>query len=244
VVRQAAVVGAISAVALRPHTVARPRLDQLLSDSAMCVILADQSAAPAAPPTRQHPAATAQGVGSKKDDILRAALGLFARQGYAGVGIDEIGAAVGISGPTIYHYYPDKAEILLDAYERAGVRVMEGIEAALTEAASPDEALVRLALSYVEVALDNADLIVVTSREGAALPEGARPTLAARRHRVRNAWTDVLVALRPSLGPEEARTLVAGAFPLTNAVAQLPGRRPAAAAVAQLVAGFCRGTNK
>lgn len=51
---------------------------------------------------------------SKSEMILKAALELFSRKGYDGVGIDEIGDAVGMKGPAIYHYFKGK-EALFDA---------------------------------------------------------------------------------------------------------------------------------
>ncbi|MDO4492380.1 MAG: helix-turn-helix domain-containing protein [Clostridia bacterium] len=50
---------------------------------------------------------------SKKEQILDAALKLFADRGYDGVGVDEIADSVGIKGPALYHYFKGK-EALLD----------------------------------------------------------------------------------------------------------------------------------
>ena len=57
---------------------------------------------------------------TKKQIIMDAALDLFSEKGYAAVGVDEIGAAAGVKGPAIYHYFKGKAAILnelLDIYE-------------------------------------------------------------------------------------------------------------------------------
>ena len=51
---------------------------------------------------------------STKDQILAAALTLFAEKGYDGVGVDEIGAAVGMKGPSLYKHFRGK-EAILDA---------------------------------------------------------------------------------------------------------------------------------
>lgn len=50
----------------------------------------------------------------KREMILNAALDLFSVKGYDGVGVDEIGSAVGIKGPALYYYFKSK-EALLDA---------------------------------------------------------------------------------------------------------------------------------
>lgn len=49
---------------------------------------------------------------TKKQIIMDAALNLFSEKGYAAVGVDEIGAAAGVKGPAIYHYFKGKEAIL------------------------------------------------------------------------------------------------------------------------------------
>jgi len=210
-IRQHAIVGAVTTAAREHRDVSRPRLDDLLVASAW-----GMATAPIAPdPTA--PARTGwQAPRSKGDDILAAALALFRERGVSGVGIDEIGAAAGISGPTVYHYYPSKSAVVLDAYDRAGERVAAGVEEALRAATSAEHALDRLASSYVSVAADNVDLIVVTSREADALPPAERLRLGRRRRAVRDGWTAALREVRGDLAEAEARLLVGMVFPLVN----------------------------
>lgn len=49
---------------------------------------------------------------SKKEQILDAALGLFAEKGYDGVGVDEIAAKVNMKGPALYYYFKGKDDLL------------------------------------------------------------------------------------------------------------------------------------
>ena len=67
---------------------------------------------------------------TKKQIIMDAALDLFSEKGYAAVGVDEIGAAAGVKGPAIYHYFKGKEAILnelLNKYEEDyGQRWMRG----------------------------------------------------------------------------------------------------------------------
>ena len=50
----------------------------------------------------------------KKEEILKAALTLFAQKGFEASSIDEIGAAIKMKGPALYHYFKGK-DALLDA---------------------------------------------------------------------------------------------------------------------------------
>jgi AcrR family transcriptional regulator len=236
-IRQRAVLGALSATTTGFALLARPRLDELLSRSCLAVL---ESPAPATRPDHEH--ARQDGwrpPASRQDAILDAALELFRRRSFAGTGIDDIGAALGLAGSAIYRSYPSKAHILLDAYDRAGARVAVGAEEALAGADSAQDALFRLALSFATVAIDNVDLIVVTSREGSALPEAERPRLSRRRKAVRDTWMAALRQCRPELAAGEARLLVRGVFPLATEVAQVARRFGVSAAeVSVLMACF------
>lgn len=49
---------------------------------------------------------------STKQRILYAALDMFSEKGYDGVSVDQIAEAVGIKGPSLYHHYKSKEDIL------------------------------------------------------------------------------------------------------------------------------------
>jgi AcrR family transcriptional regulator len=49
---------------------------------------------------------------TRRDQLLGAAALLFRRRGYHHVGIDDIGAAAGLSGPAVYRYFPGKQALL------------------------------------------------------------------------------------------------------------------------------------
>ncbi len=49
---------------------------------------------------------------TRRDEIARAAAGVFAESGYAAVGMREVAAAVGIRGASLYHHFGSKEEIL------------------------------------------------------------------------------------------------------------------------------------
>lgn len=217
--RQKAVLSAMSAVAIRSPAVRRPQLERLLIDAMMAVLMEPDAPVSTGTSTRGRwtPPTT------RRHEILVHALSLFRQRGFDGVGVDEIGEAVGISGPTVYFYYDTKAAILVDAYEQAGTRVVAGIHESLGAAESADDALERMAASYLEVAHDNGDLIVVTSREGPAIPVSERPRFARRRGDVLGTWVTVLRELRPELDDAAARVLSGGVVPLMNQLSQSSG---------------------
>lgn len=58
-----------------------------------------------------------QGSPDKRAAIVRAALEIFVREGYARAGVDAIAQAAGVSKRTIYDYYGDKERLFLAAVE-------------------------------------------------------------------------------------------------------------------------------
>lgn len=213
--RQLAVLTGMSAVASRSQSLARPRLDRVLVES-MVAVLCVPTVAVGRRPER---AARWSVPPSRRDRILAEALRLFRERGYHGVGMDEIGLAAGVSGPTIYSSYDSKGEMLVDAFDRAGARVSAAVDHAVAGAASASDALDRLAASYLEVAADSRDLILVTSREAAALVDPDRRRLARRRAEILGTWVAVVRELRPDLDERAVRAVVSGVLPLMNQMA-------------------------
>jgi AcrR family transcriptional regulator len=88
----------------------------------------------------------------RRATILDAAAELFARRGFAAVGIDEIGAAVGVSGPAIYRYFPSKDRLFEAVVETTLVNIDDGLAATLGDQASPSEVVLALVESGVSQA--------------------------------------------------------------------------------------------
>lgn len=55
---------------------------------------------------------------SVPDQVLRAALDLFAAQGYANTSVQQIVAAAGVTKGALYHYFTSKDDLLFAIYER------------------------------------------------------------------------------------------------------------------------------
>jgi AcrR family transcriptional regulator len=53
-----------------------------------------------------------------RERTLDVSTGLFRGYGYAGTSVAEIGKRVGISGPALYHHFPDKQRILFHCCQR------------------------------------------------------------------------------------------------------------------------------
>jgi AcrR family transcriptional regulator len=121
------------------HRVRLPRaaFEELLAAIAMDVVAVefDEGGADNRP---HEPAAQ-----DRKEQILAAAARLFRDRGYHEVTLDEIGAAAGIAGPSVYSHFAGKAELLRTITERIGERLRQDLaasEAAMAGGAARESA--------------------------------------------------------------------------------------------------------
>src|SRR5947199_10601618 len=104
------------------------------------------------------------GKASRRAQIRAAAAELFARHGFHGVRIDDIGAAVGISGPALYRHFRSKDAMLGEMLTSISEYLLDGGQRRLAQTPEPDRALPELIRFHVEFALDNPALITVQER--------------------------------------------------------------------------------
>jgi AcrR family transcriptional regulator len=104
--------------------------------------------------------------GRSREQILDAALRLFAHQGYRGTNLREVASAAGLSTGNVYHLFPDKEAIfraLLERYFAILASPEYPFNKALAEGAFPDdlEKLGRAARESVALYRDYVALVYV-----------------------------------------------------------------------------------
>ncbi|GIH72116.1 SACE_7040 family transcriptional regulator [Sphaerimonospora thailandensis] len=177
---------------------------------------------------------------NRRAEILAAAAELFAARGFHGVRIEEIGAAVGISGPALYRHFSGKeallAEMLLDISERLHER---GARLATT-ADRAEAALDALLRGHIEFALGEPALIRVHERELDNVPEHARRAIRRLQRLYVEEWVTVLTELHPSCPPARLRAATHAVFGLLNSTPRSAGELPPEA-MAELLHQMARG---
>ncbi|MCP2371551.1 AcrR family transcriptional regulator [Agromyces terreus] len=166
--------------------------------------------------------------------ILTAAARLFAERGYAGVTIEDLGTAVGVSGPAVYRHFPGKSAVLAAILEGASRSLLDGADRVRIEAPDAASALRALIAFHVDFALADADVIAVQDRELEQLDPGVRHEVRSLQRRYVEHWVATLAELRPDRAEMELRFRAHAAFGLLNSTphsARTPGRRPADGAV-------------
>ncbi len=81
-----------------------------------------------------------------KTDILALSIPLFANNGYAGVSMRQIARAVGIKAASLYHHFPDKQTLYIEALAQAFSTRTDFMNRSFTLQASPGERLRHLIL--------------------------------------------------------------------------------------------------
>lgn len=98
-----------------------------------------------------------KGLGAeRREEILAAALRLFAQYGLYGVSTRQIAAAVGISQPTLYAYFPSKHDIAVELHERAFQELHARLVAGIGEMGTREGFAARLRI-YIDFGLENPD---------------------------------------------------------------------------------------
>jgi len=145
---------------------------------------------------------------NRRSVILDVAAELFHDRGYHATGIDEIGAAAGITGPGVYRHFENKHEVLSEVITQAIERILRGVDAIVTETAEPRLVLERLADNMVrEVVAEPAAWAVLIREQRHLDPTSFRAL--TRAHRVHlDHWVDALRPLRPDLTDAEMRMMV------------------------------------
>jgi AcrR family transcriptional regulator len=87
---------------------------------------------------------------SAREKILDAAAALFARRGFAGVGLSEIAEAVGLSKSSLFHHFPTKAQLYAAVVER----ILREIETSLTRALAAGGSPVKRLDRWVDTIVD------------------------------------------------------------------------------------------
>lgn len=175
---------------------------------------------------------------SRREQILRAAAQLFAERGSRSVGVDDVGAAVGVTGPAIYRHFASKDAMLAEMLLRISERLLAGgTERIAAAGPSPVDQLRALVEFQVDFALDNPALITVQDRDlGALTDRDARQVRQLQRRYVEE-WVAVLARVHPEASTAACRARAHALFGLINSTPHSAGRvaRPA---MAGLLAGM------
>jgi AcrR family transcriptional regulator len=162
---------------------------------------------------------------SRREMILTEGTKLFAANGFSGVSTEDIGASVGIAGPSVYNHFPAKSDILVAAMLRGDEWLRMDMNRAFAAATDPRDGLNRLLASYCAFVLDSPHLIGVLVSEAGHLPDAERHRTRAAQHAYITEWVTLLREVHPQWDAVTARIRVQAAQTVINDIALIPSLR-------------------
>ena len=119
-----------------------------------------------------HSTAEKKGSSDKRDRILKAAIKVFAKNGFYATRVSEIAKAAGVADGTIYLYFKNKDDVLITIFED-GIQQLLAILREVAAAEEPFEArikrIIELQLGLLEDQRDLAEVITVNLRQSSTL---------------------------------------------------------------------------
>ncbi|SIR75532.1 TetR/AcrR family transcriptional regulator [Williamsia sterculiae] len=159
---------------------------------------------------------------ARRQELLTAAAHLMAERGFSAVRLEDIGAAVGISGPAMYRHFAGKDDVLAEILVDISERLHDGGVAVVDAAPDARTALDGLIDFHIRFVLTEPDLIRVQDRDLSSLQPVANKTVRSLQRRYVELWTDTLLVVTGVQPVSEARLRVQAVFGLLNSSPRLP----------------------
>lgn len=222
--RMEAQYGVLAGVLTYGNSSHRRRYEPFVTRLAAGVVV-DLDVAPLTPRPRETlPAARTTRV-SRRELVLSAAAELFADRSYSAVGIDEVGIAAGITGPSVYRHFSNKEGVLVECVRLLGEALCMTVGHALALDVPPDAAVTELTRRLVDLAYDHPHLFVVYFNDGGHLTGADATRYEQSLALLFDEWERAVSAARPELTAFQARTMAYGVAGAVTRVASSPTLR-------------------
>ncbi|NMH98725.1 TetR/AcrR family transcriptional regulator [Pseudonocardia acidicola] len=123
---------------------------------------------------------------AQRQRVVSESVEIFSRRGFRATSMNEIAAAVGLSKPTLYHYFRSKEELLVRIYSDVLDESLEMGRETVAAAASPLDAIRDLISSRVAYTCHNQALLKVCFEEEHELPAELSAEVLSRRRAFEN----------------------------------------------------------
>lgn len=162
----------------------------------------------------------------RREQLLEAAAVLFAERGFTSVRLEDLGAAVGISGPAVYRHFPNKEAVLVELLVGISEFLLDGGRRVIEQRPSGDAALVDLIEFHLDFAFRTPALIRIQDRDLQNLPDAARRKVRRMQREYVELWVSMLCADEETLSESDARTEAHAVFGLINSTPYSAGKTP------------------
>lgn len=130
--------------------------------------------------------------------------------------LDDLGAAVGISGPAVYRHFESKEAVLSELLIGISKHLLEAGAEVVRSHAAGKPALHALIAFHVSFSLASPELIRIQDRDLYSLPDHQRRDVLHMQRRYVRLWVDNVRAANPDASEAVARTKVHALIGLLN----------------------------
>lgn len=147
-------------------------------------------------------------------DVVAAAGRLFARRGYHGTSMRDLGKELGLLGSSLYSHVDSKQDLLVEVVEEGARLFGASAERALAAGGSARDRLRVLISGHVDVVLDNLDVARTFLNEARVLDDGQRRRVLTARDSYEGVFRRVIAegiaegSFRPDLDPKTGSIFV------------------------------------
>ena len=181
------------------------------------------------PPDR--PVRTRLRSSARRKELISVAANLFALRGYYAVTVDDIGEAVGLTGPALYRHFSSKEALLVAVFDQVIEELTTRLRELLSASPDPAVALVAIVRLHVEFAIEQRQNVAVWRQEFQNLPEPDRWRLRRAQRLYVEEWVHLVHELRPEFSDTEVRAAVHAAIGLLQSPSDFQSGLPPQAAV-------------
>jgi len=128
----------------------------------------------------------------RREEILEAAIRLFAERGYSGANTQALADMLAVGKGTIYRYYSTKRELFLAAVDRVMRKLNEAIEAAVSSASDPLERMAQVVRAYLSYFAEHPEYVELLIMERAEFKDRPKPTYFVNRDANKERWLEKL----------------------------------------------------
>jgi AcrR family transcriptional regulator len=179
----------------------------------------------------QRPVRTRLRSSDRRKELISVAANLFASRGYYAVTVDDIGDAVGLTGPALYRHFSSKEALLVAVFDQVIEQLTTRLQQLRSEAPDPATALLAIVRLHVEFAIEQRENVAVWRQEFQNLPNPDRWRLRRDQRLYVEEWVHLVQELRPEFSDTEVRAAVHAAIGLLQSPSDFQSGLPAEAAV-------------
>ncbi|OZC91513.1 TetR family transcriptional regulator [Rhodococcus sp. 06-418-1B] len=160
----------------------------------------------------------------RRAQLLTAAAELFADRGFASVRLEDLGAAVGVSGPAVYRHFSNKESVLVELLVGISEYLLDGGRRVAERQPPGRSVLSDLIEFHLDFAFESPALIRIQDRDLQNLPDAARRKVRRMQREYVELWVAQLRAHDTNLSESDARTKAHAVFGLINSTPYSAGR--------------------